>query len=263
MEGLVKEKEREANVLRAEAGELREQMARTRNQVEQLEEERNYNRAKLSELSGMMQGQGRKQAEVQLYKKCMELADVTADKDALMEKLRASQATVRRLEQEVSLTRGMVQDMSHSWDGALSSDENIVRLKREHEQSLAKATELSIQLAESQMKIDEVRERLNSSEKANRAYAEQLAKGANNSSSSSSSSNNNNSQVGGRGNFQDRIVELIQGDSAGAGNNDDEMRRMKQRIAVLEDENAAYVASLSAFKFRTRSAPRGKLLDSR
>jgi chromosome segregation ATPase len=240
LEALVKEKEGEANAVRAEMEELRAQIDSMRNRVEQLEEERNHNRAKLSELSGILQVRGKNQVEFQLYNKCIECADLTADKDSLQHKLRAAQATAQRLEQEVSMTRELVQNMSQSWDGAMSSDESVVRLKREQEQSLTKAMELSIQLAESQMQIDDIRERLNNAERANRSYAEQLARGTQ-----------------GRGNFQDRIVELIHGDTtvtsggnctSDNNNNDEAMRRMKQRIELLEDENAAYVASLSAVK---------------
>ena len=216
----MREKERDVDLMIAEADELREQLTRARDRSEQLEQERNYNQAKLSELSSMIQERDKSEADTQLYNKCIEVADLSAEKEELSQKLRSSTAKVKRLEQEVTLTRGLVEEMNDSWDGAMSADENIARLKNEHERSLAKATELSISLAEAQMKIDYLTEKFNSAERANRTYAKQLAMDRK-----------------ARGNSADRSLQQ-----------EETVRRMKQRIALLENENAAYMVSLSAFK---------------
>ena len=227
----IKRKDEEMRLLREEMEKAHKELLRSRERIENLEMERNYSTAKLKELSGIVKAKSGSEAEIQLYNKCIECAELSADKDDLSNKLRASEATIKRLEQEVSATKGMVNDLSQSWDTAASADENVSRLKREHGESVTRAATLSIQLAESQMKIDQLADKLATVERLNKSYAEEL-----------------NGRPGilramtmtrSRSNSRHASPER-KSDAA-------EMRKLKQRIALLEDQNAAYEASLTAF----------------
>jgi chromosome segregation protein len=231
----IRRKDEEMKNLRAEVESTRKELLRSKERVESLEMERNYSTAKLRELSGIVKSKGSSDAEVQLYNKCIEYAELSANKDDLSNQLRASQSRVARLEQEISATRRMVNDVSQSWDSAASADENISRLKREHGESVARAASLSIELAESQMQIDRMADKLAAAERANKAYAEELngrpgifrtAMSMRGSTRSRSRSRNGSPERGG---------ESI------------EVRRLKQRVALLEDQNAAYEASLNTY----------------
>lgn len=233
----IKRKDEELKLLRTEVERTRKELFRNKERVETLEQERNYSTAKLKELSSIMKTKAGSEAEVQLYNKCIECAELSADKDDLTNKLRASQASTRRLEQEISATKQMVTDISESWDSATTADQNVVRLKKEHSESIAKATTLSIELAESQMKINELEDLLATAEKANKSYAEEL-----------------NSRPGifrviaSAGRSSSRSQSRSRQNSPERNNQENaELRRLKQRIALLEDQNAAYEASLSAF----------------
>uniref|UniRef100_A0A7S3KWU9 Uncharacterized protein n=1 Tax=Amphora coffeiformis TaxID=265554 RepID=A0A7S3KWU9_9STRA len=229
----IKRKDEEMQLLRSDVERTRKELLRSRERIENLEMERNYSTAKLKELSSIVKTKAGSEAEVQLYNKCIECAELSADKDDLSNKLRSSEARVRRLEQEIKATQQMVNDISQSWDTAASADENVSRLKREHGESVSRATTLSIELAESQMQIDKLADKLASAERANKTYAEELngRPGIFRVIAGSRSSSRQNS----RHSSPERRDENI------------EIRKLKQRIALLEDQNAAYEASLTAF----------------
>lgn len=229
----IKRKDEEMQLLRSDVERKQKELLRSRERVENLEMERNYSTAKLKELSTIVKAKSSSEAEVQLYNKCIECAELSADKDDLSNKLRSSEAQVKRLEQEIKATQQMINDISQSWDTAASADENVSRLKKEHGESVSRATTLSIQLAESQMQIDKLVDKLASAERANKAYAEELngRPGILRAMAGSRSSSQKNS----RHNSPERRDENL------------EVRKLKQRIALLEDQNAAYEASLSAF----------------
>ena len=237
VEADIKRKDEEMKILRADAEFTRKELLRSKERIENLEMERNYSTAKLKELSGIVKTKAGSEAEVQLYNKCIECAELSADKDDLSNQLRSSRARVTRLEQEISATRQMVNDISQSWDSAASAGENISRLKREHGESVARAATLSIELAESQMKIDRLADKLAAAERANKAYAEEL--NARPGLFQTAMSMTNRGQSRSRHGSPERSGDVVDAR---------EVRRLKQRIELLEDQNAAYEASLTAFK---------------
>jgi chromosome segregation ATPase len=233
VEADIQRKDEQMKLLRTDTDRVRKDLLRAKERVENLEMERNYSTAKLKELSSVVQTKAGTEAEIQLYNKCIECAELSADKDDLSNKLRSGHATIKRLEQEIKATQEMVTGITQSWDTMASADENISRLKKEHQESIAKATTLSIELAESQMEIHQLADKLSSAERANKAYAEEL-NGRTNLLSWNGMTGRSNSRQSSHS--PERREEST------------ETRRMKQRIALLEDENAAYSASLTAFK---------------
>lgn len=229
-------KQDECDEANKELLETRGRMATLQLQIEEMEHEQAFGRAKLSELSNMLTS--RKDAEQQLFEKSVECADVTTRLQTMQQKLKTAESKVKMLEQENKLTKELVDNLNRSWEETLpGSGPDLQSIKREHDESLTRATELSIQLAEAQMKIDSITDDNKKLTRRSSEYAKQL----------SALSNTHAAQQGG---FFGRLIESSKQERELAST----VQKLKQRIEVLENENAAYMASLSAIKMDMQTA---------
>ena len=136
----------ENDSLRSELADLQEQLSFKETLVADLERYRDLYREtiqrNMSELSG---------ADVQ----CPECIRFTRKQAELLDELKQKDFTVRKLDLECKTLKRLVQNLNAPLkDGSV--DEKVSRLKNERDMSLTKATKLSLELAESRMRIDEL-----------------------------------------------------------------------------------------------------------
>merc|ERR1712226_1271878 len=182
--------EKEIEDLKSAAETAKAHLARARSNVEGLELEQAHSQAKLSQLSSLLEKRERDETDMQLYKKCIEVAEVSADREQLSQKLRMANAVIKRLEEELEGTNG----------------ESEVK-------SIASAAQMSIKLTETELKLDKLREKLSNAEKEARILRDE----------------------------NDKISKS----SKGGLNGDDEL---SNKMKFLEEQNAAYAASLKALR---------------
>jgi len=167
-------------------------------------------------------------------------------------------AVIRGLRSDLASAEHKLQEAN---DRAKELESLIKKLKEEHEESLAKTTELSIQLAESQMKIYELNDKVSQATKQadldrsssvhsgirffKRFVDEGIGHGSSHNGGRRRSldfTDSGHDSTFSQDSWLESIDEKSQKDAAA------KMHRMEQRIAILEDENAAYAASLTAIK---------------
>jgi chromosome segregation ATPase len=154
---LLDRKEREIESLNVKVAEQEKQITSTRMQVVEMDEERNYNRAKMMELSSLIDVRNRGEPEKRLHEKTMECEELIAERDNLKQKLNAVEVMANSLEPDNKQKKAMVQElMSRYGDSSSSTEAFIESLQKEQERTLKRCADLSLQLAESQFKIDEL-----------------------------------------------------------------------------------------------------------
>jgi chromosome segregation ATPase len=141
--------------LQDEVKDLQAQLTTSRTSLEELKQELQFSRAKASELSDMLNTHFISGFDLEEKHQTVirELAKVVAERDQLNDKLRDSRAKSRTMALDNEKN-------GHSWDAAVSKNENIHRLQEENDRSVRRATDLSVQLANSQMQIDQLLEQL-------------------------------------------------------------------------------------------------------
>ena len=200
------ERENEASELKKAAETAKLQLIRARSSVEGLEQERAHTQAKLAQLQSLVEKQSRDETDMQLYKKCIEVAEISAEKEDLTQKLRMANAVIQRLEQE------------------FEGNDN----GNNEDKSLASATaNASIKLTETELVVDDLRGKLVAAEKANRELRE------------------NN----------EKLNKTIKGDAPSADEG------MKERLNFLEQQNAAYAASLKALRIEIATRHEGTAFE--
>jgi len=192
------EKSREIEELTAAAQLARVQMERARSNADELESEKTQMQAKLAQLSSLLEKRGKDEADMQLYKKCIEVAEVSAEKEELSQKLRMANAVIKRLEEEVD-----------SSEAQPDPEERSTTSKK----SATSTAQITAKLAENELILDDMREKLGAAEKEARLLREQNEKASNES-------------------------------KGGLGSDEEFMHKMK----FLEEQNAAYAASLKALR---------------
>eukprot|EP00522_Entomoneis_paludosa_P005458 CAMPEP_0172475628 /NCGR_PEP_ID=MMETSP1065-20121228/69968_1 /TAXON_ID=265537 /ORGANISM="Amphiprora paludosa, Strain CCMP125" /LENGTH=1452 /DNA_ID=CAMNT_0013233839 /DNA_START=11 /DNA_END=4369 /DNA_ORIENTATION=+ len=188
----LREKEHEIDELKTTCETAKEQLSRARKNVEELEQEKAHSQAKLTQLSSIVEKQGKDETDMQLYKKCIEVAEVSHEKEELSQKLRMANAVIKRLEEEIE----------GSTQGA-----------DPEERSTASTAQMSIRLTETELKLDELREKLSAAEKESRT-------------------------------LRDQNDKMIKKSKSGLSADDEMMHKMR----FLEEQNAAYSAALKALR---------------
>lgn len=159
--------ERENETMKAELADLRKKLFMAEAVVSNQEKSQKVARARVSELSNVAKVKSDTDAKKRLYEKSIECAELTATQEQLQQELRESHGEVKKLQQQVEMTQRLVDELSHAWDKAASSDENISRLHRERDESLSKLAVLSIELADCRTELDTVKEQLKAETKRN------------------------------------------------------------------------------------------------
>lgn len=259
------QRESESRILQDELNEMQSKLIAARVGKEDVEEELSYSRAKLAELSNVLNKKTRAATEELLLVKCQQLAEVSTERDALKRKLDASEERVRTLEQECNAKHVLVQEISQSWNAAGSADENTAHLQEDYHQSVKKAMELSVQLAESKMEVDQLRKEVLQLRQKSQGPASAAP-----SIGEISFDDSNDSCTSGRGwqdgqsnwldtpsqGFRQRIAQALSHSheedttnvSVHANSNEALIRRLRQQVETLEGERNVYAASLSAVK---------------
>lgn len=185
----LEEKKKQLESLKSRLDMLEDQLRRSRSNVEGLELERARSHTKLSQLLSLLEKLGKDESDAQLIVKSVELAEVSAEKDELTQKLRLANAVMQHLESRLE------EDTSGNKEG------------------FADNATLGSKLVAAELKLDEMREKLVSSEKMARELEEK----------------------------HERLSRSITG---AAGAPEDFMTRM----LFLEEQNAAYATALKALR---------------
>jgi len=164
LQKLVVEKEREIYSLRAEVADQLTQITSSRLQIQELDEERHYTRAKMQELSSLAKtsanGDAEKRTQQLLEEKTEKCAKLTAERNTIKQKLSGLETMVTVLEADNKQKKQLVHELMSSANESPSSQVFIERLQDEHDRTLKRCSDLSLQLAESQFKIDELTAKL-------------------------------------------------------------------------------------------------------
>lgn len=162
LEEILEQKEKEIEALQKQVDVQEHQITSCRALVQDLEEERNYSRARITELSSMMRDEGEPQKLLQ--EKSSQCAKLTAERDTLQQKLKVVEAMAITLERDNEQKKILVQELMNT-----SAEDNattiIEKLQSEHERTLQRCSDLSLQLAESQFRIDELTEKIRKAKK--------------------------------------------------------------------------------------------------
>ncbi|KAL7579467.1 hypothetical protein ACA910_007851 [Epithemia clementina (nom. ined.)] len=199
----LREKEKEIEVLRSSAKVSSDQLVLARRNVEELEIERALCQAKVYQLSATLEKRGDGETEKQLHQKSLQVAEATAAKDKLNQKLQEAEAVIKRLQSELESHNGPE-------DRSVSSN----------------ATQLNMRLAETEVKVDILRGKLSAAEKKARELEQQNEK-------------------------------LSRNSREGTGAPDEMLTKMK----FLEEQNAAYAATLKALRIEIATRHEGTAFE--
>lgn len=155
------QKEREIKTLTIEVSDQQKQIQAGRQQLEDMEEERHYSRAKLKELSSHVNGRSeehgsQERLQKRLLEKTRECSKLAAERDTIRQKLTVLEATVAMLEADNKQKKDLVHELMSSSKSSTSSAALVVSLQDEKERTMERCNDLSLQLAESQFKIDDL-----------------------------------------------------------------------------------------------------------
>lgn len=232
-----------------------------------MEEERNYNYAQLTQLTKLLSRPDETELEIRLRDMSIQFAETTGERDTLKQWLQRSEATAKMLCNEIEQKNDLVRELSSRC--GFSSGDFMETLRNEQERALTRATELSIELAESQMVIDELTERL---KKAKKTMRENCSTGSFDDSlfcSAASASKRGAKRLDALSivslfrqprrshsdlartmtaptGMLDRSASCDKIDDNASLCLEDIMQKLMNKIAVLESENSAYVLSKSA-----------------
>lgn len=166
----VEELQLENQALRTSVANLRTHLQRTNALVEDLESDRRVLRAKVTELSRQPDSTiSDADMHQLLYEKGLECVELTASNETLRREVQTHRNRCEKLQRENRVTRVLIEELSTSWDQAASADENVQNLRRDRDRSLEKAAELSVELANTKMRLDTMTEQLRSEIKDNNA----------------------------------------------------------------------------------------------
>lgn len=177
-----------------EMEELREQLTSANASIEQLEEERNYSRAKMSELNDMVSSKGGiSDAEKVLLDRAAEISNLQAKLNATDGKVQDRDGKIFKMKEEISGINDLVKQLSDAFVGedddlkknqelllesSTSSNQSsslllmtmmnmldatktkMTTLQKERDDMNAKAADRGIQLAESHIRVDKLRTEL-------------------------------------------------------------------------------------------------------
>jgi len=155
------QKEREIKTLTIEVSDQQKQIQAGRQQLEDMEEERHYSRAKLKELSSHVNGRSeengsQERLQKRLLEKTRECSKLAAERDTIRQKLNILEATVAMLEADNKQKKDLVHELMSSSKSSTSNAALIESLQNEKERTMERCNDLSLQLAESQFKIDDL-----------------------------------------------------------------------------------------------------------
>jgi hypothetical protein len=190
---LKKKTEQEAKTLE-EMEELRKELTTANASIEQLEEERNFSRAKMSELNDIVSSKGGiSDAEKELLDRAAEISNLKAKLNATHGKEQERDSKIHKLEEELNSISELVKQLSDAFaaddeelkknqalllESASSPSQSsslllmtmmntldamktkMVTLQKERDDMNAKAADRGIQLAESHIRVDKLRTEL-------------------------------------------------------------------------------------------------------
>ena len=186
LQNLLAQKEKEIESLNAEVAEQQKQITSSRLQIEEMDEERHYARAKVKELSSLANARAKGGSESQdrlqarLTEKTEQCAKLTAERDTIKQKLNVLEAMVTALELDNKQKKQLVHELMSAGKSGRSASKSgksgrsastaevfIASLQSEQERTLKRCSDLSLQLAESQFKIDELTQKLRKVQRSN------------------------------------------------------------------------------------------------
>ena len=180
--------------LHEEMEEMRERLTTANQSIEQLEEERNFSRAKMAELNDMMSSKGGlTDAETERLERAAEISSLSAKLSAIDGKVQDRDNKIFKLEEEINGVNELVKQLSDAFVGgdkelmthqdlllesAVSPSQTsslllmtmmnmldslkakLSLLQKERDDMNAKASDRGIQLAESHIRVDKLRTEL-------------------------------------------------------------------------------------------------------
>jgi chromosome segregation ATPase len=165
LEDILTIREREINRLQSEVDYQQHQIVTFTMRIEALEEEQHFSRTKIQELSKTADHKNDESTRL-LLDKTLECAELMAEHDALQKKLHILETKEQELEIENRQKAALIQSLFSSMSLTASPSQNgalvLERFQNERERVMKRTTDLSIQLAESQLKIDQLTEQLRS-----------------------------------------------------------------------------------------------------
>lgn len=178
---LLAQKEKEIESLQADVNDQQKQITSSRLQIEEMDEERHYNRAKMQELSSMLKSSSDASENEERLQKRLEArtemcAKLTGERDSIKQKLSVLETMITVLETDNQQKKKLVQELMASKDDSSSSQAIIESLQKEQERTLKRCTDLSLQLAESQFRIDELTGKLRRVERSTSNHVPNVGK---------------------------------------------------------------------------------------
>lgn len=159
-------KEQECASLTADLAAKEKQIDMCRLQLQDMEEDRNYSRARIAELNDLVHKSG--SSHSLLENKANEVARLKAERDTLKQKLGVLEAFATTLEEDNNQKKQLVHEMMSKSDdnGGFSTTGMIESLQKDLERTLKRCADLSLQLADSQFHIDQLTEEIRRSKKS-------------------------------------------------------------------------------------------------
>jgi chromosome segregation ATPase len=266
-DGSGSDNDRELELLKKEAADLRGQLTVANTLVIKLEDDRSRQLKKISDLTELLQAN--KDSKKRLFEKSVECADLASERDLIKMQLDNLREKNTTLEMKLSETLDEIEDLRISSANKSVRDFAIpAEHLEERERTLNRVMETSIELAECKMKLDTVTEQLKAEQRKNLELAASVADLDRSSSMGGSSmgglrtrvntslnlSNHSPIQRGGR-NLLTMSQGILSNSYHGATTTHNEMtdvRRLQRTVAELEQQNEAYRLQVASLKQQSR-----------
>lgn len=157
---MLKQKAADNEELRKELEQLRNDYTTQTACVEELEEERAYVHAKNIELSQLINVSDENTVKRLLQEKSVQCIELSKERSTMRRKLNAFSEQVEMLEAECRAKALLVEEVTQKHGSTVRSGVDLERLKQENKISVRRTKDLSLQLSESQMRIDQLTEEL-------------------------------------------------------------------------------------------------------
>lgn len=168
LEDILEKRELEIKSLQSEIDYQQKQIVKFTMRIEALEDEQNVSRARIQELSKNTDHRNDETTRL-LLDKTLECAELMAEHDVLQKKLHILETKEQELENENRQKAELIQNLLSSMSLSPSPNQNgtlvLERFQNERERVMKRTTDLSIQLAESQLQIDQLTEQLRNASK--------------------------------------------------------------------------------------------------
>ena len=172
LKNILKQKEKDIESLHAEVAGQQKQITSGRLQIEEMGKEFQYAQSKIQELSSILEAHRNSESEEKimlqrLEQQTDECVMLAAERDTMKQKVNVLETKVTLLETDNKKKKQLVQELMSSANNSSSNQALLENLQNEQERTLERCTDLSLQLAESQFKVDELTQMLRQVQRSN------------------------------------------------------------------------------------------------